>query len=282
MERGHQDDYDAAQTHLSERALVTLIGDLGPWSERIVLVGGLAPRYIVGSLTMGASPHAGTTDVDLVIRLAIEDSSETYETLHANLKSSGFKLDKPSFQWSRRVDGKKVKVEFLCETDQVQAGKIYQPKQGTGSKFGAVNIPGVQLAAKDFDEVDVKAERLDGGGTSTVKVRVAGVLAFVALKIRAFQARHNNKDAYDLVYTLVNFRDGPHAAGIVAARSPVREEPEIVDALRLLADRFSSADHDGPSAYANFQAQPDDTIRRERLRNEAVLAVSQFLDSARQ
>ncbi len=114
MERGHQDDYDAAQTHLSERALVTLIGDLGPWSKRIVLVGGLAPRYIVGSLPMGASPHAGTTDVDVVIGLAVEDSFETYATLQANLKKSGFELDQPSYQWSRRVDGAKVSVDFLC------------------------------------------------------------------------------------------------------------------------------------------------------------------------
>ena len=83
MERGHQDDYDAAQTQLSERALITLIGDLGPWRERIVLVGGLAPRYIVGSLPIGASPHAGTTDVDVVIGLVVEESFETYATLQA-------------------------------------------------------------------------------------------------------------------------------------------------------------------------------------------------------
>lgn len=197
MERGHQDDYGAVQTHLSERALVTLIGDLGPWSERIVLVGGLAPRYIVGSLPTGASPHAGTTDVDVVIGLAVEDSFESYDTLQTNLKKSGFKLGQPSYQWSRRVDGARVSVDFLCETDNVPSGKI-----------------------------------------------------------------------------------GPHSAGLVAAKSPVRDEPQVADALQLLADRFRSADHDGPSAYSNFLALPDDTDRKAQLRNEAVAAVVRFLSAA--
>lgn len=280
MERGHRDDYDAAQTHLSERALVTLIGDLGPWSQRIVLVGGLAPRYIVGSLPMGASPHAGTPDVDVAIGLAVEDSFETYATLQANLKKSGFELGQPSYQWSRQVDGATVSVDFLCETGQVPSGKIYSPKQGTGSQFSAFNAPGANLAIQDFVEVDVEARRLGDGGLSTVSVRVASVLAYVVLKVLAFQHRHDNKDAYDLVYTLVNFPDGPYAAGLVAAKSLVREEPQVADALRLLADRFRGADHDGPSAYSNFLADPDDTFRKSQYRNEAVAAVGQFLSAA--
>ena len=281
MERGHQDDYDAAQTQLSERALVTLIGDLGPWRERIVLVGGLAPRYIVGSLPIGASPHAGTTDVDVVIGLVVEESFETYATLQANLKKSGFELGQPSYQWSREVEGARVSVDFLCETGHVPSGRIYSPKQGTGSQFSAFNAPGANLAIQDFVEVDVEANRLDDGGLSTVSVRVASVLAYVVLKILAFQDRHENKDAYDLVYTLVNFPDdGPHAAGQAAAISAVRGESQVDGALQLLAQRFGSPQHDGPSAYANFLAQPEDAIRREQLRNEAVLAVGQFLDSA--
>lgn len=281
MERGHRDDYDAAQTHLSERALVTLIGDLGPWSERIVLAGGLAPRYIVGSLPMGASPHAGTTDVDVVIGLAVEDSFETYATLQANLKRSGFELGRPSYQWSRQVDGATVSVDFLCETGHVPSGRIYSPKQGTGSQFSAFNAPGANLAIQDFFEVDVEANRLDDGGLSTVSVRVASVLAYIVLKVLAFQDRHENKDAYDLVYTLVNFPDdGPHTAGLVAAKSPVRQEPQVADALQLLGDRFSDVDHDGPSAYSNFLADPDDAFRKSQYRNEAVAAVSQFLSAA--
>ena len=75
MSKRHHTDYDEVTTTRCERALVTLLGDIGPWNQRVYLVGGLAPRYIVGSLPAGARPHVGTTDVDLVIRLAVEDDS---------------------------------------------------------------------------------------------------------------------------------------------------------------------------------------------------------------
>ena len=278
MARGHHGDYGPPLTLLCERALVTLIGDIGPWSERVVLVGGLAPRYIVGSLPLGAAPHVGTTDVDLVIGFAVDEAPETYASLQENLKRSGFASGEPSYRWSRRVDGMTVRMEFLCETDQIEAGRIYRPKQGTGSRFGAFNVPGAGLVTRDFIETTVEAERIDDGGVSQVTLRVAGLLAYVVLKILAFQDRHDNKDIYDLVYTLVNYPEGgPLAAGRAAAISPVREEQQVIDALRLLEERFASIDHDGPMAYSNFLAELDDTDGKARLSNEAVAAVSRFL-----
>ena len=65
--RAHHTDYDEATTGRCERVLLTLLGDLGPWGQRIYLAGGLAPRYLVGRLPEGARAHVGTTDVDLVI-----------------------------------------------------------------------------------------------------------------------------------------------------------------------------------------------------------------------
>jgi len=112
--------------------------------------GGLAPRYIVGSLPEGARPHVGTTDVDLVIGLTVDDESdEAYRTLENNLRKSGFKPES-SFRWSKQVDGVTILVEFMCETDQVEPGRIFKPKQGLGTKFGAFNVRGAQLIAEDF------------------------------------------------------------------------------------------------------------------------------------
>ena len=274
----YREDYNQQVTRRCERALVSLIGNIGPWNERVVLVGGLAPRYIIGTLPLGAAIHVGTADVDLVIRLAVEDAAETYTTLRRNLIRSGFASGQHSYQWDCEVDGMTVTVEFLCDTNQVGAGQLHRPKQGTGSGFGALNVPGAQLATRDFIEVELEAERLDDGGLSRVSVRVAGLLAYVVLKILAFQDRHNNKDAYDLVYTLVNYPGGgPLAAAHAAANSPVRNEPQVLDALRLLGERFARVDHDGPNAYANFLARPDDTDGKARLRNTAVIAVSQVL-----
>ena len=276
--RDHRDQYGEHATRRCERALVTLIGDIGPWRERLVLVGGLAPRYIVGSLPPGVSPHVGTTDVDLVVQLAVDEDFETYQRLATNLRRSGFKPTQPSYRWIRDVDGTPVHVEFLCDTDQVEAGAIHRTRHDTGSGFGAFNVAGAQLVTRDHFEYELEAERLDDGGLSRVSLRVAGILSYVVLKTLAFQDRHHEKDAYDLVYTLVNHPDGgPHAAGRNAARSPVRQEPQVIEALRLLSRRFNNAGDDGPHSYANFEADPGDTDSKARLRNEAVAAVTQFL-----
>lgn len=278
MSKQHQSDYDDLTTARCERALATLLGDIGPWSQRVYLVGGLAPRYIVGTLPEGARPHIGTTDVDLVIALAISDESpEAYRTLENNLRKAGF-ADETSFRWRRDVDGINVTVEFLCETDKVEPGRIFKPKQGTGSGLGAFNVPGAQLVARDFSEVSIQADRLEGGGRSTVVVRVAGILSFTVLKVLVFQDRHENKDAYDLVYCLLNFGEGPQDAGRFAKQSPIASDEQVVAALDLLAERFASADHDGPSAYSAFLDDGDPSAGAQR-RQEAVAVVREFLDA---
>lgn len=277
--RGHHSDYDSAATQRCERVLVTLLGDLGPWRERIYLVGGLAPRYLVGALPVGARPHVGTTDVDLVIGVALgDDTPETYRTLHNNLKASGFVQGEPSFAWTRTVDGTTVVVEFLCETDQVDPGGIFRPRDATGSKMAAFNVTGAMLARDDYIEVAIDGERLDDGGRAQVTVRVANVLPLVVMKIFAFQDRHANKDAYDLVFTLFNADGGPRAAGRRAAASPVAGHEQTTVALNLLGERFVDVDQDGPSAYANFLTAADaDEDEAARLRQEAVATVRAFL-----
>lgn len=254
-----------------------MLGDIGPWRTRVYLAGGLAPRYIVGSLPGGARPHVGTTDIDLVIGLAVDDESpEAYRTLENNLKRGGFSAA-TSFRWGRSVDGVTVTVEFLCETDQVEPGRIYEPRgAGTGSGLGAFNVRGARLVTRDYLERDIEGDRLDGSGRSRVTVRVASILAYTVLKVLAFQDRHENKDAYDLVYCLLNFGDGPGAAGRAAAQSAIRDDPQVIDALRLLADRFASVDHDGPRAYAAFLSDGD-AEADARSRQEAVAVVREFL-----
>ena len=279
----HHTDYDEETTARCERALVTLLGDLGPWRERIYLTGGLAPRYLVGHLPEDVRAHVGTTDVDLVIGLALGDEMpETYRTLQNNLEKVDFEQDKPSFRWAREVDGVKVVVEFLCETDQVAPGKIYRPKgEHTGSKLGAFNVRGAHLARDDYIERELEGERLDGGGRSKVTVRIANLLPYTVLKTFAFQDRHANKDAYDLVFTLLHARDGPRDAGEAARSSPVAAKEQVVEALALLDERFRDVDQDGPSAYGLFLAAPDDHVERARLRREAAATVREFLEGFR-
>lgn len=107
-------------------------------------------------------------------------------------------------------------------------------------------------------------------------VRVAGLLPYAVLKILAFQDRHENKDAYDLVFTLMNHPGGPRAAGAAAAESPIAPHETVAEALSLLEERFRDASQDGPNAYASFLATPDDEEEKARLRQEAVATAREF------
>jgi hypothetical protein len=276
-------DYTVAATERCERVLVTVLGNVGPWRECIYLAGGLAPRYIVGELPEGASPHIGTTDIDLVISLSVDgDEIATYETLERNLKNADFEQDsRMSFRWKRKVDGVSVLVEFLCETDRVEEGRIFRPGHRLGTKLSAFNVSGAHLAARDYIEVDVENERLDDGGLSKVSVRVANLLPYVVLKINAFQDRHENKDAYDLIFCLRNFRDEPETTGRELAASPVANDPQVVEALALLEERFVAIENDGPAAYAAFLVGEESELgaedERNVLRREAIAVVRRVL-----
>jgi hypothetical protein len=221
----------------------------------------------------------GTTDVDLVIGLAFgDDTPETYRTLQNNLEKARFEQQEPSFRWARGVDEVTIFVEFLCETDHVDSGRIFRPKgESAGSKLGAFNVRGAQLVRDDFIERWLEGERLDGGGWSQVCVRVANVLPYTVLKIFAFQDRHENKDAYDLVFTLLHHEGGPRVAGRAAAASAVARHPQVTEALGLLEERFNDVGRDGPSACASFLESPGGEEQKARLRQEAVATVGEFL-----
>jgi hypothetical protein len=120
------------------------------------------------------------------------------------------------------------------------------------------------------------------GGQSVVILRVINVLPYTVLKIFAFQDRHENKDAYDFVFTLLNHVSGPRAAGTAAAASPVARHPQVSEALALLGERFADIAQDGPAAYAAFLADQGDQGDQEenaRLRREAVATARTFLEA---
>jgi hypothetical protein len=275
-------DHDPAVTELCERALVTILGNAGWWRQHLYLVGGLVPRYLTLPPTAGRRPHAGTRDVDLGLALAFSANTRyDYEKLAQCLQRAGFgqTRDDPAFTWTHVEDGVEMKVDLLSETDAVAPGESFKPRANAGSKLQALNARGIHLLPYDHRVVEVTAERLDGQGISTVSIRVAAPLPFVALKINALQLRHLPKDAYDIVYTLDNLGPAdaplPAEAGRAMARSSVARDPFIVESIALLRARFAEPHLDGPGAYAQFMGvgASDDA----RLRNEAVAIVGEAL-----
>ncbi len=105
-----------------EKALRTILTKIGPWGTRLVLIGGMAPRYLVGDLPADIPEHVGTTDLDIVVGIALEsEEDEPYRSLQQNLREAQFGPrvnpetgQEETFRWTREVDGVNVLLEFFC------------------------------------------------------------------------------------------------------------------------------------------------------------------------
>jgi len=278
------EDYDPTITVLCERMLATVIGNAGFWRRRLYLVGGLVPRYLCGPSAVEAPVHVGTRDVDLAVMLMVDEpTSKSYETLTKNLLDAGFvqapRSEDPDFRWRKQVGAVSLVLEFICDTDEVPPGRNFKPRSGSGSRFQAFNVRGARLVSLDCKLVQISAERLDEGGLAVAGVQVAGLLPFMVLKIFAFDDRHHDKDAYDMVWTLANHPGGAEGAGRAMAASPVADDPLSVEALALLRARFAESGNDAPTAYSAFLGVAGDRKLADRLRVEAVETVRIALEA---
>lgn len=289
MKQPHQRYYSSEATGLCERTLVTLMRGLGPWKTSCTLAGGLVPRYLAAS--SGAPGHAGTSDVDLVLDFSKIEETEAYRRFERNLQGLGFSRDRNEegevrhFRWVHQEGGVMIGIDLLCPTEAQGGGRHHKvPRE---RRLSALGIPGAHLAIQDRFPVEITAELLDGRGTATETIQVAGLAPFVVMKVLAYEDRFAEKDAYDIVYCLLHYGSGPSQAGLEFQRAMVAspEEPLFQRALDLLRSRFCTDTgvegytKDGPTSYARFL---DDGNRPlfEQNRRTAHMAVEEFIQAA--
>jgi len=270
-----------------EKALRTILTKIGPWGTRLVLIGGMAPRYLVGDLPADISEHVGTTDLDIVVGIALEsEEDEAYRTLQQNLKDAQFAPrrnpdtnQEETFRWTREVDGVSVVLEFFCPVGEGNAGQLLRnPGKNVGSKISAMRIRGAELAGRDHITINLGGELLDHGGIQErIEVRVCNLLPLLVLKSFAIDERDKSKDSYDLVWILNAFQEGPASVVDAIADSPVIDHADIPAAIQAIRTHFQSPGHRGPSQYANFELMADDAEQLERLRLHAHGTVAEFL-----
>jgi len=156
-----------------EKALRTILTKVGPWGQRLVLIGGMTPRYLVGRLPVDVKEHIGTTDLDIVVGVMIStEEEEAYRTLQQNLRDARFAParnpdtgQEETFRWTREVDGVGVRLEFFCPVGNGQPGQLLRnPGPNVGSRISAVRTRGAELAAMDNVVVSLGGELLDHGG----------------------------------------------------------------------------------------------------------------------
>lgn len=281
--------YRADVTAACESTLLTLLCAFGSLKDTLRLVGGLVPRYLTPEAPPDVPAHAGTSDVDVVLNLAVIADGEGYTSLADQLAARGFERhttsngNRSSWQWKRKVDEHMhVLVEFLRDAGTDQPGR---PVTVDGERVSALAVRFGGIVHDWYGERRVTGQLLDGGGISTEVVRFADVPAFVILKALALADRMENKDAGDLIHVLQYAGTIDAVAELFVQRQLSNTHPGAIDAgLAALRSRFCD-DEDcegyqkaGSVAYAKFHVvdgddDEDELVAKQRFASGLVHAL---------
>jgi hypothetical protein len=284
--------YSEQVTRDCERVLVTLLRNLGPHRESLVLIGGLTPRYLVLERPPIVPQHAGTLDIDVVIDLVVLEDADAYRTLEENLKKIGFergendKGQKVNWRWKVRMDdGATIVLELLADHPDLRGGRA-QPIPDEG-QISALNIPHSSIVFDLYDTAHVTAELLGSNGLATETIKHANIVSFTCLKAIAYNDRQERKDAHDLVYCLEHVPQGlTEVAAMFQNGLNGKHRDVLFHSLTLLRSRFATDANaegylkDGPVSVAKFELGEDDDTREARAlrQREAANVIESLLN----
>lgn len=283
----HHRDYDPSLAATVVGQAAGLLKSIGLASHHVILIGGIVPGLLVPVLDPDIEPHIGTTDLDFCLSVAlIEGETAEYERIEQGLKHAGF-VSEESWRWRGGPDGRLL-VEFFCPAGPNRpAGKLFRPrgaeqpltKHNLGGTLSALALHAGILISADVQVVPREVDLPGSRGRQIIDLRVTGIAAFLAAKAEALQGRNKPKDAYDIVWLIEAWPDGPLGAARAVQASPVFAHPDFARALAILGDQFRDLDHAGARAYARFMDSGSDDL--DLLARRAVGAVAEFLRAMR-
>lgn len=269
----HREAADACET-----ALVRLLQAFTTLKSTVRLIGGLVPRYLTPSDEAGAPTHVGTTDVDVVLDVALIEAGDGYGKLRKQLKDAGFERlqtdnGPSSWQWVCKVGDQNVTVEFLQEAEDPNAP--VQLVSIAGEDVGACKMPFVGIAQDWYQDRVVTVEMPDGDGLLKETIRHADAVAFIVLKALAMKHRSERKDPADLVHVMRHYDAGPDSIAEEFAERwhSGSHRDALIECVKSLRDYFCDEDgtegylKTGPSRFARFhglKAGSDDAILEQR------------------
>ncbi len=269
------DKYPADSLELPTKALLTIWDCLPDFHADLVLVGGLAVRFLTKPPGAG-EPGAVTLDVDFGVSLAADGSA--YPGIRENLYGHGFNWVGGRF--TRKFPAFDLHVDLLTDDDKSVQGSVPMDDNLHVSVF-----PGINRALAHYRPVDVTGQTLLGGEVQTQTIKVAEVGPLLVLKLNAFggpSGRKAPKDAHDILYLVENY-----LGGTAAAVSDFHQERRVGNrginsALKCLADFFSSPDAKGSAGCAAFRLnnqheEPQNTDVSLQIRQRCVTLAQQLL-----
>jgi hypothetical protein len=231
----------------AESAFLSVWAGLGSWHDDLVLVGGLVPKYICGDLSSPrALPRPVTLDADLGISLGA--SLGQYGSLKMDLQAQGFRLSRDEFggpRFIKTVGDFTIPVDFLTESPPATKGTVLV------DDVPANILPGINRALASARHLLVRGIDLQGA-QQELRVRICEAGPFLAMKLRAFAWRQAPKDAFDILYTLLDYDHGTNAAATAFGDEVRAGNPACPDAITCLNQHFQNERSSAPIRAANF------------------------------
>ena len=242
-------DYDDRTTTAVKSVLIEIGQVLGSFEGKFAIVGGAVPWLL---LSEADTPHSGTIDVDLGLDPSALGDGE-YVRLVEVLQKHGYhqRDNLRQFQLVRAVPARDggpdidVVVDFLMPRDTQVARNRPPLLRG----FAAQGADGAELALRFNKVVAIEGDMPDGG-ENLVRIAVASIPAFLAMKGYAIAQRLKPKDAYDIYYSIRYFPDGIGA--LVEATRPLLDVQSARRGYCLISEKFRNFDDFGPTNVRRF------------------------------
>lgn len=263
-------EYPSRSLIAAEKALLTAWPGLHRYHDDLVLVGGLAVKYLTKPV-VGLLRGAVTMDVDFGISLAADGGM--YGSIADDLRGQGFTRNERG-RYVRELEGLTIYVDLLTE----------KPSLGRGTTLvDGVPIeafPGVQRALATRTCKPVKGD--DAFGVpKEIQVPVSGIGPLLVLKINAFDVREQPKDAYDVLLAVSNYTGGFEeavAAFRAEAHSGNNGYAQAEGALQkhFIAERQSAPGRCAAFALGENPAGADAKTRQQQI-NQQMVSVGKAL-----
>ncbi len=279
--------YGPGVTAASKAVLLELMTVLRAYRDSLVLVGGWAPYFLLERHRRTGDPflHVGSIDIDLAVDPSRVQEPE-YATIVELLRERGYRPAQArrggviphSFERTAPSPATHkpytIRVDFLTRSDETRSGRgRTMPVQ---DDLLARKIKGCEAAFAHQTTMTL-AGALPDGGELTVPVRMADLVAMLAMKGIVLGERYREKDAYDIYALVGHYGAGPREAA--EAVRPSLGDPMVGEGLARIREAFGRREAHGPAWVAAFLGHPLFREDYERRVTGAFMTVREFLAS---
>lgn len=271
------EERSAAARARAEQALVWVLDGLDSETTKMIVLGGLVPDILSGGSEIASTRHLGTTDVDILLVTHVEEGVDL-SALEQNLRKLGFRPREGGWRWIGVVDGRPVKIEFLCDLgDRIAEEAVHC---NGCDLLEAMNLRGTRFVGLDWNWQELTAPS-PAGEALTVRARFAGPEGYLLSKCFAARDRGFAKDYYDLAYVLIhNQVGGPREVAELLRAGKFKDQLTGLNSLFAEIDaRFSNSSTYAAESYASQMLIVDPGLQESVLRTNATVAVGEFLET---